>query len=166
MTRSVMLWTTIALLLALQSARPSAQPNPGRNQGNVCDISGEWSARFNEDWEERQLLGANLGDYTGIPLNDAGRLFSRTWDASMLSLPTQQTLPHSAHWFMRGPGPNFRAAKFTNPVDGEVLGYTIAGFGDGPIARSGPMDVRTRRNAPSTHGPVSRRGCATAASSP
>ena len=45
----------------------------------------------------------------------------------MLSLPTQQTLPHSAHWFMRGPGPNFRAAKFTDPVDGEVLGYTIAG---------------------------------------
>ena len=42
-------------------------------------------------------------------------------------MPTQQTRPHSAHWFMRGPGPNFRAAKFTDPVDGEVLGYTIAG---------------------------------------
>lgn len=117
----------VGTLVSLFSASPSAQPNPARNQGNVCDISGEWSARFNEDWEERQLLGANLGDYTGIPLNDAGRLFSRTWNASMLSLPTQQTLPHSAHWFMRGPAPNFRAAKFTNPVDGEVLGYSIAG---------------------------------------
>jgi glyoxylase-like metal-dependent hydrolase (beta-lactamase superfamily II) len=115
------------LLLSGGDSPSAAQQVPDRNAGNVCDISGEWSAQFREDWEERQLLGAHLGDYTGIPLNDAGRQFAQTWNASILSLPTQQTLPHSAHWSMRGPGPNIRIAKFTSPIDGEALGYTIAG---------------------------------------
>src|SRR3954452_2340631 len=73
--------------------------------GSTCDMSGEWAARSREDWEDRALMGTNLGDYTGIPLNDAGRQFARTYSASLLSLKTQQALPHPPQYFMRGPGP-------------------------------------------------------------
>ena len=37
------------------------------------DLSGEWSARYHEDQEHR-IPGPALGDYTGLPINDAARL--------------------------------------------------------------------------------------------
>jgi hypothetical protein len=48
------------LVLIVSETRPGAQQDAQQN--TVCDISGEWSAQFNEDWEERVWLGANLGD--------------------------------------------------------------------------------------------------------
>ena len=36
------------------------------------DISGNWTALYHEDQPHR-IPGPDLGDYTGIPLNDAGR---------------------------------------------------------------------------------------------
>ena len=91
-----------------------------------CDMSGEWSARSREDWEDRAQLGTNLGDYTGMPINDAARQLARTWDASILSLVTQQALPHPPQYIMRGPGPNFRMSKLTDEA-GRVIGYTLVG---------------------------------------
>src|SRR5262245_23850447 len=79
-----------ASLAAQQPAAPAAAPALQTN----CDVSGEWGARSREDTEDRVLLGTNLGDYTGFALNDAGRQFARHWSASLLSLPTQQALPH------------------------------------------------------------------------
>lgn len=93
-----------------------------------CDVSGEWSARSREDWEDRAQLGTNLGDYTGFPINDRARQYGHTWDASILSLPTQQGIPHPGQYFMRGPGPNFRMAKLEDPTSGEVIGYTVVGM--------------------------------------
>jgi hypothetical protein len=104
---------------------PAAQP-AGPPQTN-CDVSGEWSARSREDTEDRVLLGTNPGDYTGFPLNDAGRQFADHWSASILSLITQQAIPHPAQYIMRGPGPNFRMAKFTDPITRQFVGYTLDG---------------------------------------
>ena len=129
---------TVSLLAALagtaaaQNAPAPAAPAPaaaadgGQLQTN-CDVSGEWGARSREDTEDRVLLGTNLGDYTGFPLNDAGRRFSRHWDASILSLPTQQAIPHPAMYIMRGPGPNVRIAKFVDPDTLAFVGYKIDG---------------------------------------
>jgi len=104
---------------------PAAAPAGGAPQTN-CDVSGEWGARSREDTEDRVLLGTNPGDYTGFPLNDAGRQFADHWSASILSLLTQQALPHPAQYIMRGPGPNIRVAKFTNDA-GQFIGYSLAG---------------------------------------
>ena len=38
-----------------------------------ADFSGNWAPLFHEDHPER-LPGPELGDYLGIPLNEAGRL--------------------------------------------------------------------------------------------
>ena len=39
------------------------------------DIAGNWAALYHEDQPHR-IPGPELGDYTGIPLNDAGMLMS------------------------------------------------------------------------------------------
>jgi len=116
----------LLLLITVAASAPGFAQAPAGGNGNTCDMSGEWSARSREDWEDRALLGTHLGDYTGLPINDAARQLARTWDASILSLTTQQALPHPPQYFMRGPGPNFRITKFTNE-DGDVLGYKLLG---------------------------------------
>src|SRR5687768_9503913 len=78
------------------------------------DISGEWAARAQEDQPHRGP-GAELGDYSGLPINDAARQKASHWDASILSLPEAMAKPHPAMYFMRGPGPNVRIQKIADP---------------------------------------------------
>jgi hypothetical protein len=59
------------------------------------DIAGDWGARIHEDQPHR-APGAELGDYTGLPINAAVRQKASTWDASILSLPEQMAKPHPA----------------------------------------------------------------------
>jgi hypothetical protein len=128
---------TAFLLLGALVAPVVAQQNPAATSAGGqaaaapvqtnCDVSGEWSARSREDTEDRVLLGTNPGDYTGFPLNDAARQFADHWSASILSLLTQQALPHPAQYIMRGPGPNFRMAKLTDPVSRQFVAYRLDG---------------------------------------
>ena len=47
--------------------------------------------------------GPELGDYLGLPINDAARLKADSWDASLLTLPEHQCKPHPADYSPRGP---------------------------------------------------------------
>ena len=105
---------TLAVLLAAAPAFPQV------------DISGEWAARVHEDQPHRGP-GAELGDYTGLPINEAVRQKASSWDASILSLPEQMAKPHPAQYFMRGPGPNMRINKINDPVTQTLLAYTLEG---------------------------------------
>jgi hypothetical protein len=91
------------------------------------DIAGEWANRTNEDQPHR-APGADLGDYTGLPINAAARQKASVWDASILSAPEGMAKPHSPQYFMRGPGPNIRIRKATDPVTQELIAYTIEGM--------------------------------------
>jgi hypothetical protein len=66
------------------------------------DPSGEWTPPIQEDAIDRSQ-GPEIGDYLGIPLNDAGRLRSDTWDAAILEMPENQCVPHSSDFEWRGP---------------------------------------------------------------
>ena len=112
----------IAWIVALVAAPALAQIQ--------VDISGEWAARVHEDQPHRGP-GAELGDYTGLPINAAGRQKASHWDASILSLPERMAQPHPAQYFMRGPGPNMRIAKRTDPVTHQLVAYTL----EGPFGR-------------------------------
>jgi hypothetical protein len=109
------LFSLMAIVLALPA---SAQ---------VVDIAGEW-ARDNHEDQPHRAPGAELGDYTGLPLNAAARQKALSWDASILSQPEQQAKPHPAQYSMRGPQPNLRIAKVVDPVSGQLVAYTLAGF--------------------------------------
>ncbi len=76
------------------------------------DFAGEWSGRSQEDGPHRGG-GPMLGDYAGLPINDAARLKADTWDASMLTLPEKQCLPHPLAYAEWGP----MAMRIWNIVD-------------------------------------------------
>lgn len=92
------------------------------------DLAGEWAARSGHEDQLHRVPGPDLGDYTGLPLNDAARLKARSWDASVLTQPERQAQPHPATYSMRGPGPNFRMNKLVDPRTFELLGYSLTGL--------------------------------------
>jgi cyclase len=89
------------------------------------DISGNWTALYHEDQPHR-IPGPELGDYTGIPLNDAGRLKADSWDASILTLREHQAKPHPSTYSLRGPA-NIRITRELDPVTQEIIGYELFG---------------------------------------
>jgi len=66
------------------------------------DLSGEYAPLFHEDQPER-IPGPDIGDYLGLPINEAARLHGDSWDASILTLPEHQCKPHPADYSPRGP---------------------------------------------------------------
>jgi hypothetical protein len=73
----------IAAAGALVSLPATAQVN----------LSGQWSGFYHEDEPDR-LPGPELGDYGGLPINDADRMRARAWSAAILSLPLYQCRVH------------------------------------------------------------------------
>jgi len=57
----------------------------------LVDFSGEWAPRFWEDQPER-VPGPELGNYLGVPINEAARMRGDTWDAAMQTLPEWSVL--------------------------------------------------------------------------
>jgi hypothetical protein len=112
--------TEVLFLLAALAGAPA----PAFAQ---VDLGGEW-ARDNHEDQPHRAPGAELGDYTGLPINAAARQKAESWDASVLSQPEQQAKPHPAQYSMRGPQPNFRIARTVDPVSGRLVAYTLAGF--------------------------------------
>ena len=73
------------------------------------DLVGEWAPQFHEDQPER-VGGPNVGDYAGLPINEAARFMAEAWDADILSVPEHQCKPHPADYSPRGPA-NLRIWK-------------------------------------------------------
>ena len=83
----------LVLLTTLLPAFVSAQTN----------LMGYWVPIYHEDNIER-LPGPAIGDYGGLPINDAARLRAQSWDASLLSMPEHQCKPHPSTYGFRGVG--------------------------------------------------------------
>jgi glyoxylase-like metal-dependent hydrolase (beta-lactamase superfamily II) len=110
------------------------------------DISGEWGSRLHEDIGYRGT-GPELGDYTGFPLNDAGRQQAESWDAEQLSSIEEQTKPHPVQYDMRGPGTNLRITKVFDPYNSALIGYLVTGT----YGRADRMIWMDGRPHPSVH---------------
>jgi hypothetical protein len=87
------------------------------------DFSGQWAVRYHEDFEERSP-GGELGDYTGLPLNDAARLRADSWDAGLYGLDEWQCRPHSSMYMWRSVHP-FRVWKDVEPITGETIALHV-----------------------------------------
>ena len=75
------------------------------------DLSGSWQARLHEDNLERGA-GPDVGEYQGLPINDAARMHADSWSASLWSVPEHQCIPHPADY-----GPNFSGMRMWKTVD-------------------------------------------------
>jgi glyoxylase-like metal-dependent hydrolase (beta-lactamase superfamily II) len=67
------------------------------------DLTGMWAPIFDEDQVER-IPGPEVGDYAGLPINEAARWRAESWDASLLTLPEHQCKPHPSTYGFRGVG--------------------------------------------------------------
>jgi cyclase len=66
-------------------------------------LAGNWAPyRYHEDAQDRGP-GPDLGDYLGLPINSAARLFADSWDASRLTLQEHQCRVHVAPYIYHGP---------------------------------------------------------------
>jgi hypothetical protein len=66
------------------------------------DLTGEWSPRQHHDQLQRGT-GPELGDYTGLPINESARRRGDTWTASLNTLLERQCIPYSADYAWLGP---------------------------------------------------------------
>ena len=112
----------IAIVVVLGAPRLAA--------AQEVDFSGEWAPLFHEDGPER-LPGPELGDYTGLPLNDAARLRADSYDADRISVvPEYQCRQHGADYSMRGLA-NMRIVRELDPLTQRAVAFhTRIGFHD------------------------------------
>lgn len=87
------------------------------------DLAGMWGQRFHEDSPERGG-GPDIGDYTGLPINDAARLRADSWTASKWTIPERQCEPHPADYGPRGPA-SLRIASVVDPVSQDVTEWHV-----------------------------------------
>lgn len=73
---------------------------PARAQ---MDLSGEWLQKMHQDAPERGG-GPDIGDYTGMPINDADRMRGDSWESSKWEQLEHECEPHPADYAPRGPG--------------------------------------------------------------
>jgi glyoxylase-like metal-dependent hydrolase (beta-lactamase superfamily II) len=66
-------------------------------------LAGNWNPYRNHEDEQDRGPGPDLGDYLGISLNSAARLFADSWDASRLTLQEHQCRVHVAPYIYHGP---------------------------------------------------------------
>jgi hypothetical protein len=87
------------------------------------DLAGHWSQRFHEDLPERGA-GPEIGDYTGLPINDAARRRADTWDAAKWTMLERQCEPHPADYGPRGPAA-LRIGSTVDPISQDVTSWDI-----------------------------------------
>ncbi len=74
----------------------------GRPAAAQISLEGEWTGRYQEDQMDR-VPGGSLGDYTGLPINEAARFFADSWDISRSSVPEHQCQVYNVAHIFRGP---------------------------------------------------------------
>jgi hypothetical protein len=85
------------------------------------DLAGEWAPQFHEDQPER-LAGPDIGDFAGLPINDAARTMAYAWNADILSIPEHQCKPHPSDYSPRGPAA-LQIWKDVDPVSRQVIAW-------------------------------------------
>src|SRR5436309_3313546 len=146
---SIALAGTLAKAPAGAPARAQQYPEGfGASSGvGGVDLSGEWTPVREED----NTGNTELGDWVGIPMNEAARLRAMAWVASIQTLPEWQCRPHAVSYISRGPS-QLRISKEVDPVSREVTAWHMEWLRS--IDKAVYMDGRPHpsENAPHTWG--------------
>jgi hypothetical protein len=98
-----------------------------RNAAAQFELSGSWAARNDEF-----LSGDGLPvDFTGIPLNEEGRIRALSYSQSQLSMVERQCQGWPPFYFLQGPF-GLRIWSETDPLKGNVISFTIGPWEDRP----------------------------------
>src|SRR5215510_12596426 len=101
-----------SLILALVVVAPASAQ---------LSIVGEWAGRYHEDQGDR-VPGDVQGDFTGVPINEAGRRYAESYDVRRVNLLEHQCEPYNLPHIYRGPL-QFRIWEEKDPATQEVIAY-------------------------------------------
>lgn len=96
----------LAVLGAIAAAaQPAAQQQAPRSARGSApdDLTGYWVSVVTEDWRWRMVTPPK-GDYSSVPLNDAGRAVADTWDPARDEAAGEACRAYGAPAVMRIPG--------------------------------------------------------------
>ena len=145
-------------------------PRPVRAQ---VELSGQWRQKMQEDWPERSP-GPHIGDYTGMPINDADRMRGDTWDAEKwvdggapmpaasfgLRAPRTRQIAHLVGH--RPPDAGNQGVAPDDQLDaaapGDLYGWTSASAGVGSAYLAGLFHRRMGRRRAEDHHHSPERG--------
>ena len=108
-----------------------------RGIAGITDFSGEWidNSFEGDDRGGPRTAGPSranglqpdawLGNYLGIPYNDAGQQKAAAFDLSIYSHPAWMFRPHPVQYSMRGVIAQWRMSKEINPLNGRLVAYRI-----------------------------------------
>jgi hypothetical protein len=103
MIRALMTVVVVVFLgagVVAQRGRGPAAPRTPRDAAPI-DLTGNWVSVVTEDWRWRMVL-PKKGDYSSVPLNEAGRKAADTWDPAKLAADGCRA--YGAAAIMRVPG--------------------------------------------------------------
>jgi cyclase len=80
---------------------------------------GDWTGRYHEDQPDR-VPGEEPGDFSGLPINDAARMFGDSWDVARHSVLEHQCAPYTLPYMFFGPN-QFRIWEEKHPDTQELL---------------------------------------------
>ena len=117
------------------------------------DFVGDWDQagggifNFQEEFLDRGG-GPDLGDYVGLPINDALRYKASLYSPSWLTVPEHTCLPHPGTYAYRSPG-GLSVVKEYDPVTQKLTAYRL--YGTYGLARTIWMDGRAHPPANARH---------------
>lgn len=85
-------------------------------------LDGAWTVRYHEDFDERGQ-GPSVGEYEGLPINEAARARGDAWSASLITVPEHQCLPHPPEY--SGSFGGLRFESVIDPVTQQLMAYRI-----------------------------------------
>jgi glyoxylase-like metal-dependent hydrolase (beta-lactamase superfamily II) len=137
----------------LAAAAVSAAALVAANAAAQVEVAGDWDQPgggifgFQEEFLDRGG-GPDLGDYAGLPINDALRYKASLYSPSWLTVPERQCLPHPSTYQYRSPG-GLSIVKEFDPVTQRLVAYHV--YGSYGLARTIWMDGRPHPPANERH---------------
>jgi len=104
-------WSTILAFVLFAAARSALAQ---------VDLSGTWTQPPAPD----NTTDPYIGDYTGLPINDAARLRADSWTAEKWTQEEHECEPHPADYALRAPG-GLRIGPETDPLSQAIVAWHV-----------------------------------------
>ncbi len=114
-----------ALILGISATPLLAQ---GGGQTPTVDLVGSWTMVNDEERLVRIDPGPELENFTGFPLNAAGKQKALAWNSTIQAIPEHQSRPHAGTYSMRGPNPSPHIGEIIDPATRRLIAYTLTGL--------------------------------------
>ena len=83
------------IMTASTSVSVSAQA-PAGDSRRMVELIGSWTMVERRGAADSDRSGAGAGNFTGFPLNAAGKQKALTWNSTIQAIPEHQSRPHAA----------------------------------------------------------------------